>query len=120
MEGVKASLTTDLVGDNNNLVFTAVDGGVAGNSISVTYVDPQAAWGELTVSVDGTDITVSLSTDGDGIIVATANHVLNAVNTHLGASALVVATNINSDPLTGVGVVTAMPKTFLTGGEDPA
>lgn len=47
------------------LFYGAIEAGADGNDITVTYVDPAGASEALAVSVTGTDIEVSLETDGD-------------------------------------------------------
>lgn len=69
-----ALLSTSLTGTNNDLDITAATAGSAGNSITVAYVDPAAQGASLSVSVSGTDITVSLATDS----VATAQGTLTS------------------------------------------
>lgn len=59
---VAATLSTNLTGTNNDLTFTALAGGSAGNGINVTYVDPAAASAALSVETDFQDITVNLAT----------------------------------------------------------
>ncbi len=56
------SLSTNLTGANNDLVFTAKAVGVAGNSISITYTDPGSASHALGVAVVGSAINVTLAT----------------------------------------------------------
>lgn len=51
---VQAALTTSLTGSDNDLVYTAVLGGVAGNRIKVSYTDPSAADESLAVTVTET------------------------------------------------------------------
>lgn len=67
---VAATLTTSLTGDDNDLVFTAVDAGTQGNSLTVAYEDPSASDTALSASFDGTDLVVTLATDsGDAATV---------------------------------------------------
>lgn len=110
----RATLTTALAGADDDLKFTAANGGVAGNAITVKYTD--AGSGEaLAVAVAGTDIDVTLETDGDtGAILSTANDIMDAIANKPEAAALVtVAIAPGND---GTGVVTAMAQTPLTGG----
>lgn len=113
---VAATLATDLVGLNNDLVFTAKTKGVIGNSIKVVYVDPQANDAALAVTVSGTIITVSLQTGGAGAITSTAAQVTAAIAALPAAHALVAVTN--KDGHNGTGVVTAMAETALASGVD--
>lgn len=122
-----ASLTTELTGDNNDLVFTAQDAykGAVGNNIQVAYIDPGAADAALSVDVDGLGtadnpfvINVSLATDGTGTITSTAAQVQAAIEAHADASVLVSVANAAGND--GSGVVTAMAATALAGGTDSA
>ena len=58
-----SSLSTDLAGDNNDLVFTAVVEGESGNDISVEYINPGTPSAALSVVLDTGKITVNLATD---------------------------------------------------------
>jgi hypothetical protein len=109
-----ASLTTALAGTNNDLVFTAVAPGTAGNSITVRYVDPGAASQALSVSVASSAITVNLATDSGSVITTTANDVIGAIYASAPAAALVgVARAAAND---GTGLVIALSATALAGG----
>jgi hypothetical protein len=109
-----ASLTTALTGTNNDLKFTAVTPGAAGNSITVTYVDPPTNNATLSVDVDGTDITVNLATNGSSAVTSTAAQVAAAIAASVEASRLVSVENAPSND--GSGVVTALAETALSGG----
>jgi hypothetical protein len=61
---VKAALSTALTGNNNDLDYTAVDGGAAGNKIKVAYVDPGVA---------GATLSVDVATDAGGYTTITFN-----------------------------------------------
>lgn len=106
-----ATLDTALAGADNDIRYTAVADDVAGNSISVEYVDPGALSQPLSVSVEGRKITVSLATDGAGVITSTAADIMAAVNADTDASALVSADLAPDND--GTGVVTAMAETDL-------
>jgi hypothetical protein len=108
-----AEYSTSLAGDNNDIRFYHSPGGTAGNSYTITMVDPGAP-GSLGVVVAGTDITVNLAYAG-GKITSTANEVIAAVNAD-GASADIGFRAIQKAGNTGVGVVTALGKQTLTGG----
>lgn len=115
--GVQATLSTSLTGNNNDLVYTAVDFGTGGNSTTVAYVDPSANSAALSVSVSSAAITVNLATNGGGTITSTAALILAAIQASAAASALVnVALKASND---GTGVVTAMSAANLTGGVNP-
>lgn len=70
------------------------------------------------VSVSGSDITVTVATDGSGNPTSTANAVLAALQADPECSALVTVELAAGN--TGAGIVAAMPQTFLTGGQWPA
>ena len=114
---VAASLSTNLTGSNNDLTFTARTAGVAGNSITIRYVDPAANSASISVSRSGTAITVSLATNGGGSITSTAAQVKAAIEASLYANALVSIANKAAND--GTGVVTAMAATALASGADP-
>jgi len=112
----KASLTTALTGNNNDLTIRAKRGGVAGNSITVEYVDPPGNNVALSVAVVGTVITVTLATDGTSTITSTAADVRDAINASAQARSLVSAVLVTGND--GTGLVTALAATPLTGGSD--
>ncbi len=110
----QSSLTTSLVGADNDITYTAVTGGANSNNIIITYVDPGALRATTDVTgVTGTAITVTLAHSG-AAITATANDVLAAIAASASASNLVSAVAAG----TGLGVVTAMAATNLAGGAD--
>ena len=110
----QSSLTTSLVGADNDITYTAVTGGANSNNIIITYVDPGALRATTDVTgVTGTAITVTLAHSG-AAITATANDVLAAIAASASASNLVTAVAAG----TGLGVVTAMAATNLAGGAD--
>ncbi len=111
----KATLTTALTGNNNDLKYTSKLNGALGNAITVEYVDPDGVNAELAVSVDGTAITVSLATGATKAITTTASDIATAIAAHAEANALVAVANAGLD--TGVGTVTEMAATALTGGK---
>lgn len=110
----RATYTTALTGNNNDLTFIANTPGAGGNAITVRYVDPGAPGQSLSVSVDGTAITVNLATGGGGDITSTANAVRDAIHAHVGAKVLVSA--VRAPGSSGAGVVTAMAAEELGGG----
>ena len=113
----KATLTTNLTGENNDLVFTAKTGGDnrgPGNDISIQYVNPAALTAACSVTVTKKAIAVTLKHDGTNIT-ATASEVKTAIENSTAAAALVTVANAAEN--TGAGVVTAMAATFLTGGK---
>lgn len=117
-----AELDVNPAGDDNGLTFTAVAYGEAGNDISIAYVDPGTPLAALSVSVDGTAITVSLETDDSEptpAILTTAAEVLAAIEAEPAADALVSVAIDASDTGEGddgSGVVTEMETDLLEGG----
>lgn len=114
--GIAAALTLEFLAANTGVIYTAATAGSAGNQVRIRYVDPADASQALAVSVAGTDITVSLETDLDGVILSTADDVVTALNASAEASALVTAALPDSE--TGLGVLRAEGFTNLTGGID--
>lgn len=115
-----ADLTTPFADTTQNIRFTAVNHGTAGNAVGIEYVDPGAANSPLTVTVVGNDISISLETDADGDIVTTAQDIVEAIRSHVGppdASDLVTA-GLEDYTQGGDGVVEPMAMTRLTGGDD--
>lgn len=109
-----ASLSTNLANaTNNDLVFTANVAGGGGNNIRVRYVDPGGTTATLSVSVSGNDITVNLGRAASAIN-STGQNVMDAVNAHAGASALVTASLKAAND--GTGLVDALAFTALSGG----
>ena len=110
----KATLSTNLAGNDNDLTFTAKLKGHFGNTIKVAYVDPDAANAKLAVTVSGTTITVSLATAANKAITSTAANVKAAIEAVPAAAALVTVANVASN--SGEGVVAAMAATALANG----
>ena len=108
-----ASLTTALSGTNNDLTYTAVKYGPAGNNIRVRYVVAGAST-PLSVAVSGNDITVNVATNGSSAATSTAAQVRDAVNANVDAGRLVRAENATGND--GTGVVAALAYTALSGG----
>ena len=106
-----ATLTTTTGVADAELRFTAATSDGAGDSISITYLDPGVAASPLSVSVEGRAITVSLATDGGAAITSTAQDIMNVINADTDASAL-VSTALAPDN-DGTGVVTAVAETHL-------
>jgi hypothetical protein len=109
---VKASLILNPSGNDNAVYYEAVTAGTAGNSITISYVNPAIPLQALSVGVVGTAITVNLATDNNGRPVSTADQVISSVNGSGAASALVTASN----SAYGHGYVSAYSATNLSGG----
>ena len=105
--GVKSSLVAQ------GITFQAQVAGVAGNSTSVTIIDPAANDIPLSVAVVGTDISVTLATGATGSITTTGAQLATAITNSVPASALITAVS------TGVVALSALAKTNLSGGVAP-
>lgn len=114
VNAVASSLTTALAGDNNDLVFTAKIKGVAGDNISIAYVDPEKETAKESVVVTGTDIVVTLRSVSSTL--STAAQVIAAIEGDTEADALVTVAKSGQD--TGQGVVIAMAADNLENGAD--
>jgi hypothetical protein len=112
--GTFATLSTDLAGDNNDLVYTSKLPGADGNAITVAYVEPALANQTLAVTVTGMAISVSLATNGDGDITSTAALIEAAIEASGAANRLVSVANKAAND--GSGVVIAMAATNLASG----
>ena len=108
-----ASLTTTCAGTNNDLVFSAVAPGPAGNLLRVRYV-VSGNNTALAVTVSAKDISVAVATDGGGAATSTAADIAAAIAADSGAHALVLASNAALND--GTGVVAAFAYTNLSGG----
>jgi hypothetical protein len=111
-EGDEASLTIGTT--TAGVVYTANRGGDEGNNIRVAHVEGTGNNAPLSVDVIGSDITVTLATDGTGTANSTANAVIAAVNNDPEASALVTASPLS----TGAGVAAEAALAALSGGAD--
>jgi len=105
-----ATLTTDITGDNNDIVYTHTDGGTAGNDISIEYDTPGA--GALAIAVSGNDIVVTPNT------ATTAAQLVEAINTNGQCQDLKVRAELKSGD-TGAGTLVVMAHTHLSGGLEP-
>jgi fibronectin-binding autotransporter adhesin len=108
----KAAFTTNQANaTNNDLVFTAVASGAAGETVMVEYVDPFTADSPLSVSVVGSTISVSLGTDAAKLITSTAAAIKAAVEASAPASALATVTLAAGND--GSGLVISLNATSL-------
>lgn len=118
LDAVAATLTTDLEGANNDLVFTADEAGAEGNSLAVSYVDPGEETAEESVAVfsglSGVHIQVTLRSVSTTL--STAAQVASAVNGDAVAGELVTVANAPAN--NGTGEVVALGQTYFSGGKD--
>ncbi|MDR1577975.1 MAG: flagellar hook-associated protein FlgK [Deltaproteobacteria bacterium] len=126
-----AQLTTTFKHTNNDLTFTAIAQGAAGENLAVEFVSAGANQ-PLRVSVIDAEtgiiytdpnqvanqvpsprltLSVQLATDANGQILTTAGDVVAAVNSHNVARTLVAAQTPTEE--TGLGLVEEMDKTYL-------
>lgn len=113
---VQAALSTNLTGNNNDIVYTAVPIGTDGNLVTVAYADPGAGDATLSVTVDGNAITVHLATDSGGTITSTADDIKTEIGNTAEADALVQTADKGGND--GSGVVTEMAASPLIDGAD--
>jgi flagellar hook-associated protein FlgK len=110
-----ATLTTRQVHTDNDVVFTAVEKGEAGDGVAVEYITAgpdQALRVDVAEEKDGTRrITVTLATDANGTVTTTAGDIVTAVNAHAVARTLVTAGTPEGE--SGRGLVDPMGKTYL-------
>ncbi|MDR3155058.1 MAG: hypothetical protein LBW85_12525 [Deltaproteobacteria bacterium] len=104
-----ASLTTDLQGEGNDVVFTANYMGTWGDDLRVEYKNPNLPGQEASVTVGPQlwNICVTLGTDSQGRVTTTADDVVRLVNDHPEAGQLVTASLANYHE-GGSGLVTSM------------
>lgn len=109
-----ATLTTNLTGSNNDLVFSSVVKAESADDITVKYTDPYNPNQALNISISGNDINVLLATDSSGAIITTAAQIITAIQASTEASILVTVANVTGSD--GSGIVKSMAKTNLAGG----
>jgi hypothetical protein len=104
VQGAAAVQASKVIQD---LTYTAVAYGTAGNSITIRYVDPAGNDQALAVSVIASAITVSLATGPAGAITSTAAQIKAAVDASSPAHALVTVavTGTGSTVQTAASVV---------------
>lgn len=83
-----------------------------GNDITAEFVNPGVPDSPLSVAVLGNDIVVNLATNSTGALSSTASQVVAAINSHPGASALVVALTYRGNA--GAGTVQPRVKVNLS------
>ncbi len=114
------SLTGGANGANNDVTFTDVRTGTNAQSINVRFVDPGANSSALgiTTGLDGSGnhlITISLATDGSGVITTTAAQLATFLNTSSSAGAVAARALVSADDSgDGTGVVAARSAAALT------
>lgn len=96
----------------SGIIFTASNGGGAGNGISITFLPPTPS-AVAGVTINGLQIAVTLATDSGSVITSTAAQIVTLINDSLAAN-LVVASLVGD----GSGLVAPAAISFLTGGVD--
>jgi hypothetical protein len=99
---------------NGAVKFDALTPGTIGNAMKVAFLDPATASQSLLVDVAADTINVYLATNTTAAITSTAAQVATAVNAHLIAKSIILATKSG----TGATVVAAKAATALAGGTD--
>lgn len=111
-----ARLETNLVGENNDIEFIARDLGTLGDQVSITYLRSMIPDTSLSVSVTGTDITITLDTNAVGEITTTAKELVDFLHYEQSAQADAARALVSSsvaEGSTGKGEVTALSATNL-------
>ena len=111
-----ASLTTGLPHTNNDIVFTAIEEGAAGDKIAVEYVAQSGANQPLSVTVytenDGTKrISVNLGTDDNGNVNTTAAEIVDLIRRDPQTKNMVLVDYPEGQD--GSGLVSAMDGDYL-------
>lgn len=104
--GVNATLV------NQGVTYTAITTGTAGNSITITLVDPPGNNVPLSIAVTGTAIVVTLATDGSSAITTTATQLVAALAADANVTALISVSG------SGASALTALSATPLASGVD--
>lgn len=113
---IKASLDIGVALSLNYITYRAVDAGTKAHGIKIAHIDPEGNSKTLDIKVEGNTINVYLATDETGAITSTVADVIAAVNAHLIANQLVVASvKLGSEVTNIVSAAAAAP---LAGGTD--
>ena len=112
VDGVRGTLVSDMTNGNADITLTSVAYSSGANDITIVYVNPAGNNKDLSVTVTGNAISVSLATGAGGAITSTATLVVAALTASTAAAALVTATAEG----TGAGVVNAKSVAALSGG----
>jgi hypothetical protein len=110
---VRPVIGTAAAAQSGSVVLTSHEWGhLGGNDVTAEFKNPGTPNASLSVAVTGKDIVVNLATDGEGAITSTAKQVVDAINAHAGAAALVSASTYRNNA--GAGVVLPRPKVNLS------
>jgi hypothetical protein len=96
------------------IVESLAYGHEGGNDLFATFRNPGAPNAPLTVSMTGNELVVDLATDANGALSSTAAQVVNAINAHPGASAVLKAYRYRGFAVAGTGITQATPRSRLS------
>lgn len=85
---------------NQGINYTALNLGPTGTFITIELIDPSTTDSPLSISVTGTQISVSLETDVAGVITTTAAQLILAMEADSDVQALISVSGSGSSPLT--------------------
>ena len=105
---------------DQGITYTAVDAGVAGNSITITLVDPAAPNSPLSINVLSTDITINLATNGGSALTTTATQLVAALALDAPSLALITASGSGASPLAALSITNLATGTDGSGTADIA
>lgn len=111
----EATYSTAFSGSNNDVTFKHSAGGTAGNSYTITLVDPAAASQSLAITVTGVEVSISLATDGSKNITTTASQLVSAINNSADCNFIDFVCELQAGE-SGAGVVEALSEQSLAGG----
>ena len=112
----KASLTLGSAAISDDLTFTAAKAGSAGNAINVTIALATEAEQNISVTVNGKAITITLGSDVDGKATGTVTEIITAYQGV--AEAMALATISTTTKAEDADIPEAISKHFLADGSD--
>ena len=96
------------------IVESLAYGHEGGNDLFATFRNPGVASAPLTVNLTGSELVVDLATDANGALSSTAAQVVNAINAHPGAAAVLKAYRYRGFAVAGTGIAQATPRSRLS------
>ena len=96
------------------IVESLAYGHEGGNDVFATFRNPGAQNAPLTVSMTGSELVVDLATDANGALASTAAQVVNAINAHPAAAAVLKAYRYRGFAVAGTGIAQATPRSRLS------
>ncbi len=85
-----------------------------GNDVFATFRNPGVANSPLAVNLTGNELVVDLATDANGALASTAAQVVNAINAHPAAAAVLKANRYRGFAVAGTGIAQATPRSRLS------